>query len=129
MTSNNKEKDIDDSPLMGRPPKEFDTTVFEKLCQLNCTKTEISAFFNMGLTTLSQKCQDNYGQTFRGAYKVFSAGGRMALRRLQYKTAEAGSVTMQIWLGKQYLDQADKATLDHTVKDYILTPPSKPNED
>ena len=55
MESNNKEKDIDDSPIMGRPPKEFDTTIFEKLFHLNCTKTEISAFFKMGLTTLSQK--------------------------------------------------------------------------
>ena len=32
----------------------------------------------------------------------------MSLRRQQFKSAEAGNVTMQIWLGKQYLGQTDK---------------------
>lgn len=33
---------------------------------------------------------------------------RIKLRQLQWKSAEAGNVTMQIWLGKQMLGQSDK---------------------
>jgi len=32
----------------------------------------------------------------------------MSIRRQQYKSAEGGNVTMQIWLGKQYLNQRDR---------------------
>jgi hypothetical protein len=34
--------------------------------------------------------------------------GRASLRRLQYKAAENGNPTMQIWLGKQWLGQKDR---------------------
>ena len=34
--------------------------------------------------------------------------GRTSLRRKQMECALAGNVIMQIWLGKQYLGQADK---------------------
>jgi len=33
--------------------------------------------------------------------------GRSSLRRLQWKSATNGNITMQIWLGKQYLGQRD----------------------
>ena len=32
----------------------------------------------------------------------------ISLRRMQYESAKRGNVQMQIWLGKQYLDQRDK---------------------
>ena len=34
--------------------------------------------------------------------------GKASLRRMQYGAANKGNVTMQIWLGKQYLGQNDK---------------------
>ena len=107
MASKNK-KTKDKEPLfLGRKPKPFDVAIFEKLCQLACTKVEISAFFNFDENTLTRKCKENFNTNFKGAYKVFSSGGRMSLRRMQFKSAEAGSVAMQIWLGKQHLDQCD----------------------
>ena len=43
----------------------------------------------------------------------------MSLRRRQFKTAlEDGNVTMQIWLGKQHLDQTDKRETNVNVKTY-----------
>ena len=34
--------------------------------------------------------------------------GRISLRRAQFEKALSGNVVMQIWLGKQHLDQKDK---------------------
>jgi hypothetical protein len=33
----------------------------------------------------------------------------MSLRRMQWQAAENGNPTMLVWLGKQYLNQKDKA--------------------
>ena len=48
--------------------------------------------------------------TFSEAYKMFSAQGKMSLRRYQFKMAEHNP-TMAIWLGKQILGQADVVTI------------------
>ena len=45
---------------------------------------------------------------FSDIYKKLSSTGKMSLRRQQFKSAENGNVTMQIWLGKQWLGQTDK---------------------
>ena len=34
--------------------------------------------------------------------------GKISLRRAQFEKALGGNVAMQIWLGKQHLDQRDK---------------------
>ena len=34
--------------------------------------------------------------------------GKISLRRAQFEKALGGNVAMQIWLGKQHLDQKDK---------------------
>jgi hypothetical protein len=38
--------------------------------------------------------------------------GTRSLRRLQYEAAKTGNVTMQIWLGKQWLGQKDRTETD-----------------
>jgi hypothetical protein len=45
------------------------------------------------------------------AYLEGSGQGLASLRRRQFKAADAGNPTMLIWLGKQYLSQADKQEL------------------
>ena len=49
-----------------------------------------------------------YKDSFGNVYKKTSAAGKMSLRREQWRSAEKGNVTMQIWLGKQWLGQTDK---------------------
>jgi hypothetical protein len=46
----------------------------------------------------------------------------MSLRRLQWKSAEAGNTTMQIFLGKQWLDQTEKTDDNISVDFEDLTP-------
>ena len=85
---------------------------FEKLCNLWCTLTEIAEFFGVSEDTLEDWCKDTYQETFSETYKKKNSKGKIALRRWQMKSAEKGNVTMQIWLGKQYLGQKEKEEIN-----------------
>lgn len=99
----------------GRPKKQIDKKAFENLCNLQCTKDDICGFFDIHEETLTRWCHDTYGMGFSDIYKRKSAGGKISLRRMQFKTAENGNATMQIWLGKQYLEQTDVMRQDITT--------------
>ena len=90
----------------GRPRKEIDKKLFEELCNIHCTEEEITQILNVAPDTLIDWCKRTYGETFSKAYKRLSAGGKMSLRRSQFRIAETNP-TMAIWLGKQYLGQKD----------------------
>ena len=81
---------------------------FESMCAIQCTKDEICAIFDVDEGTLTKWCKETYNTGFSDIYKKKSSTGKMSLRRNQFKSAEGGNVTMQIWLGKQYLGQTDK---------------------
>lgn len=92
----------------GRPLKELDAEVFEGLCRIQCTLVEIAAVLKCSEDTVERWCKRHYGESFADALKRFGAGGRSSLRRLQWAAAESGNITMQIWLGKQWLNQKDR---------------------
>lgn len=96
---------------MGRPRKEIDYDAFVKLCGLQCTLTEIAGFFDCSEDTIENWCKRELEMTFSEAYKKHSAGGKISLRRMQFKLAEK-SAAMAIWLGKQYLDQKENPDVD-----------------
>ena len=96
---------------IGRPLKEIDKVQFEKLCNLQCTLLEIAGFFNCSDDTIERWCKRTYKTTFAECCKTFSQGGKIALRRTQFKRAER-SAAMAIFLGKQYLGQTDKTEMD-----------------
>jgi len=92
--------------IMGRPKKEFQRDLFEKLCYIQCPKHEICSILNVDNDTLDRMIKDEYNDSFSNAYKKYSDGGKMSLRRTQFKLAEKNA-TLCIWLGKQYLGQRD----------------------
>ena len=92
---------------MARPKKyNIDTEQVEKLASFGCTNIEIASVFG---------CDESL---IRKSYSEFLIKGRekgkVRLRQLQWKAAEAGSHTMLIWLGKQILNQSDKKELELT---------------
>lgn len=91
---------------MGRPQKEIDQSLFEKLCGMQCTLTEIAGIFDCSEDTIERWCKRTYDECFAETYKKHSAAGKLSLRRAQFKLAER-SAAMAIWLGKQYLGQRD----------------------
>jgi len=91
----------------GRPEKEIDWAVFEQLCHIQCTQSEMASFFKVHPETLADRTEKQFGETYSIMYKRFSEGGKSSLRRMQWKLAQKNTA-MAIWLGKQYLGQKDK---------------------
>jgi transposase len=92
----------------GRPRKEIAPHTFERLCEVQCTLEEIAHVLDVSEDTVERWCKRTYELGFADAYKKLSATGKTSLRRYQFEAAKKGNVTMQIWLGKQYLGQTDK---------------------
>ena len=98
----------------GRPKKyKIDTKQLQNLVRFGCTNIEIADFFGCSSSLIEK------------SYSEFTTKGRaekkLRLRQLQWKSAEAGNVTMQIWLGKQYLDQRDKQELTGKDGESLVT--------
>lgn len=87
---------------MGRPKKEIDWALVEKLATIQCTVEEIARIIGVSRSTL------DHNKQFLQIHKKGMDEGRMSLRRLQWQKANEGNVTMLIWLGKQYLGQKDR---------------------
>jgi|TARA_A100000172_G_scaffold28240_2_gene16677 hypothetical protein len=86
---------------MARPKKyNIDTKQLQKLSKFGCTNKEMADFFGCSPDLLEK------------SYSEFMTKGRsemkMRLRQLQWRSAEKGNVTMQIFLGKNILGQQDK---------------------
>lgn len=96
---------------MGRPQKEIDQSLFEKLCGLQCTLTEIAGIFDCSEDTIERWCKRTYDEGFAETYKKHSAAGKLSLRRAQFRLAEK-SAAMAIFLGKNYLGQSDNVMIE-----------------
>nr|DAU49166.1 MAG TPA: DNA-packaging protein small subunit [Caudoviricetes sp.] len=97
---------------MARPRKEIDQEEFENLCKIQCTKSEMCAFFDVTDKTLESWCKRTYRKGFSEVFVEKRGLGKISLRRTQFRMAEKNP-TMAIWLGKQYLDQKDKIEQDN----------------
>jgi len=85
----------------------IDKILFENLCAIQCSETEICAVLDVCDKTLNSWCKEEYGVNFYEIFKIKRQVGLQSLRRTQFKLAEKNP-TMAIWLGKQYLGQTDK---------------------
>lgn len=97
--------------------EKIDKVQFEKLCNLQCTKTEITGYFGVSEQTLLRWCKETYNEDFGTIFEQKKGNGKIAIRRFQLQQAEKNP-TMAIWLGKQYLGQTDKTE----VKKEIILP-------
>lgn len=93
---------------MARPKIEIDFKIVKRLCGIQCTGEEIASVLQIDYDTLNARIKEEYKVGFSEYYKKESAVGKISLRRLQWKAADRGNVSMLIWLGKQYLGQTDK---------------------
>lgn len=83
----------------GKTYRKHDKELIKDLARIMCTYEEIGEI--IGIT----------GEGVKKRYKKIveegRAEGKKSLRRAQFEKALAGDVRMQIWLGKQYLDQRE----------------------
>lgn len=92
----------------GRPRIDIDWDVVSKLCGIQCTLAEIANFCEVSEDTIERACKRDHNMGFAEYFSQKRSSGTVSLRRKQYETAMNGNVTMQIWLGKQWLGQSDK---------------------
>ena len=97
---------------MGRPKKKISQKQFESLCAIQCTEEEICDVLEVTDKTLTKWCKETYNKPFSEVFREKRALGKASLRRNQWKLAEKGNSTMQIWLGKQILKQSESPLQD-----------------
>ena len=88
----------------GRPPKQIDAQMVEKLVSIGCTGDEIAAVLDC--------CRDTIYARFSDSLKKGQNQAKVALRRLQSQAATSGNVTMLIWLGKNMLGQSSRHEME-----------------
>lgn len=91
---------------IGPPIKTVNWELFEQLCGIQCTQSEICSMLKIHDDTLRKKCIEHYGESYSDVYKKISEGGKCSLRRYQWAHART-NVSMAIWLGKVYLGQRE----------------------
>lgn len=93
---------------------------------LQATAEEIAGSFRVSISTLDLRLKEHFGMNFTDLKKSLGNGadGKLTLRRHQLRLAETNA-SVNIWLGKQWLDQKDivhqKTTLeeDSSIKVYL----------
>ena len=112
-------------PRTGRPRTDIDKNTFESLCGIQCTEEEICAFFGCCEDTLNSWCKRTYTDenkkpmTFSDVFKQKRGVGKISLRRAQFRLAQKNA-TMAIFLGRQWLGQKDKISVEHSAENNLL---------
>ncbi len=96
----------------GRPRLQFDLRMVEDLGKIQSTHSELAAVLGVSVDTVERRLRDD--SEFCSAYEKGLENGKSSLRRIQWKAALGGNTTMQIWLGKQYLQQRDQTRQELT---------------
>ena len=86
-----------------RPPMELDVKMLEALAERGLTQADCAAVLGCSVDTIQRR--------YLAEYQIGLQKCCASLRRKQFELAQAGNVTMLIWLGKNLLGQADKTEL------------------
>ena len=91
----------------GKKYRKNDKDLIKDLARIMCTYEEIGEI--IGITAEGVK------KRYKKLIDAGRAEGKKSLRRAQMERALAGDVRMQIWLGRNYLDQKnDPNSTDHS---------------
>jgi hypothetical protein len=85
---------------MARPKLDIDPKLVETFTKFGANNCEIADYFGCTEGAIRKR--------FSEIITKARASRKVKLREMQWKSAEKGNVTMQIWLGKQELGQSDK---------------------
>ena len=99
---------------VGRPKGEINLALVARSAAIGCTIAEIAAVLGMTERHLFERMQQQ--PEIKEIIERARETGKTTLRRMQWQGAESGNATMLIWLGKQLLDQKDRASTEITGK-------------
>lgn len=120
MTAKRKDINMAMGRGRGRPKKNLTKeqwSSIDYMCMIHCTGEEIAGVLHVDYDTLNRNCREQKGVNISDYIKEHQNGGKMSLRRAQWKAAESGNVSMLIWLGKQWLGQTDKQEVSVSASD------------
>ena len=100
----------------GRPRIKIDLKLLADLVTIQCTAAECASVLNVSEDTIDRRLKEENEGGFADFYKKHADEGKTSLRRMQWKSANGGSVPMLIWLGKQMLNQRDRQDHGHTLE-------------
>lgn len=96
----------------GRPPLEIDEAMLYEAAKTHASFEQLARIFGVGPQSLS------FNVKFRDIILKARAEKQKDLLSAQFQTAISDrNPTMQIWLGKQYLDQKDVQRQEHSGPD------------
>lgn len=99
------------------PKAEIDWEQAKRLAGIMCTNEEIAAVLDVHRQVLNDHCQETFGMSLGKWADQYRNTGCASLRRAQYKSAtEQLNPTLLVHLGKNYLGQSDKNSIDHNFK-------------
>jgi len=91
----------------GRPKIVIDWEQFTKLCILQCTLSEIAAWFNCSEDTIENKVKQEHKVGFSDYYRAKKGIGKIALRRKLDHMADKNPA-VAIFLAKNHLGMSDR---------------------
>lgn len=106
------EKKTNKTKSAGRPRIAIDQSVFEDLCAMQCTLSEISGWFRCSEDTIERWCKRTYKQGFAEVFRQKRQLGYVSLRRKSFQMAMDGNTTMMIFLLKNHLHMTDSVQID-----------------
>lgn len=94
----------------------IDWDMVSRLASLQCTQDEIAFVCKLSVDSLYNRAPKELKEKLSDYIKRHAQGGKVSLRRWQWRAAEIessgkGSKTMLVWLGKQYLGQTENGLL------------------
>ena len=109
----------------GRPRKEIDFKIFEGLCFIQCTKSEICSALGVDNNTLDRRLKEHYNADFSNVYKKYSENGKISLRRILHEHAKKNPATA-IFLSKNLLGYRDQPEVSsETVEQVTFLAPKE----
>ena len=92
----------------GRPRVAINWAILDGLLRIQCTRREVASVLGCSEDTITRAVKRAHRMTYEEYAASHAAAGHVSIRRKQMELAMAGDRTMLIWLGKQYLGQAEK---------------------
>lgn len=108
---------------MGRPKANIDWKRVDHLLTCQCDGVGIAGILGIHPNTLYLACEEEHKISFSEYSAQKKSEGKELLRAKQFESAMSGDRVMQIWLGKQYLDQKDRKEVEqHNQTTIEVTP-------
>jgi hypothetical protein len=97
----------------------IDYEMLKRMCIVQMSTHEISAYFGMSEINIDRKCVADLGLTFQEIKAMGLEVGKCNLRKAMYEAAvKDKNIQAMIWLSKNWLGMTDKQEVAITIKEW-----------